>query len=246
LRPADWQLLHEVHTRQAPRANGAFVRNQRWWSTYVLEASWRGTQDIVLWRDDAGEAQGYGIYMLPESGHDANKVIVIELIALTGDAYANLLSFFSRYDLHEQVVIDGSPHDTLPLQVLDSERLEITGRFSVMLRVNDFEAAMTARPAARPDETCDVVLRIEDRDAPWNAGAWRVGVAEGRTIVSRANDAEAELTVSERILAPVFNGHLRPSLAHEAGLLTARNEPALDRADRVFAVKRPPFFPDHF
>jgi hypothetical protein len=52
--------------------------------------------------------------------------------------------------------------------------------------------------------------------------------------------------VGERILAPMFNGHLRPSVAHEAGLLAATSEDALERADRVFAVKRPPFFPDHF
>jgi predicted acetyltransferase len=246
LRQADWQLLHEVHARKAPGTNGSFVRNERWWTSYVVGASWRGTPDIVLWRDDAGAAQGYGVYMLPNSGQDANKVVVLELVTLTGDAYANLLSFFSRYDLHQEVIIYGSPHDPMPLHFLDTERLDIKDRFSVMLRVNDFEAAMSARPAARPDETCDVVLRIEDRDAPWNAGAWRVGVAEGRSLVSRADDAEVELTVTERILAPLFNGHLRPSTACEAGLLKATADEAIERADRVFAVKRPPFFPDRF
>jgi predicted acetyltransferase len=114
-----------------------------------------------------------------------------------------------------------------------------------MLRVIDFEAAMSARPAARDDETAAFVLSVEDHNAPWNEGTWQVGVAEGRTLVARS-DAAPELTVSERVLAPVFNGHIRPSLAHEAGLFAAVSEDALDRADRVFAVKRPPFFPDHF
>lgn len=70
-------------------------------------------------------------------------------------------------------------------------------------------------------------------------------MAEGRTLVSRT-DREAEAAISERILAPLFNGYLRPSFAYEAGLLTASNEDVVERANRVFAVKRPPFFPDHF
>jgi predicted acetyltransferase len=245
LRPADWRQLLPVYEPYAARSNGPFVRSERWWKGYVLGAGWRGVHDTVLWRDDAGEPQGYAVFLLPTTGDDANKVVVVELIAATGDAYANLLAYFGRYDLHREVVILASPHDTLPLQFLDTERLDITDRFSVMLRVNDFEAAMTGRPPARRDETAEVVLRIEDRTAPWNEGAWRVGVAEGRTLVSRTDD-EAELTVGERILAPLFNGHLRPSVAHEAGLLLATSEEALERADRIFAVKRPPFFPDHF
>jgi predicted acetyltransferase len=245
LRPDGWEQLHEVYARYAARNNGPFARNQRWWTTYVVGAPWRGIHDIVAWSDDAGDTQGYAVYLLPNTGDDANKVVVIELVALTGDAYANLLAFFARYDLHNEIVIHGSPHDTLPLQFLDTERLEMKDQFSVMLRVNDFEGAMSARPPARPDETCEVVLRIEDGTAAWNQGTWRIGVADGRTLVERT-EAEPELTVNERVLASLFNGYLRPSAGFEAGLVSAADEGAIERADRVFAVKRPPFFPDHF
>lgn len=171
LRPSDWQALHAIYSRQASRGNGTFVRNERWWNTYVVGAFWRGTHDIVLWRDDAGEPQGYAIFLLPNTGEDANKVIVVELVALNGDAYVNLVTYFGRYDLHREIVIHAAPHDTLPLHFLDSERLEIKDEFSVMLRVNDFEAAMSARPPARSDDNAELVLRIEDRTAPWNGGA---------------------------------------------------------------------------
>jgi predicted acetyltransferase len=245
LRPEGWQELEPVYVRYAQRSNGAFARNERWWNSYVLGAPWRGVHDIVLWRDDGGEAQGYAIYVQPSTGEDANKVLVIESIALTGDAYANLLTFFARYDLHREIVIYGATHETLPLQFLDTERLQMSDDFSVMLRVNDFEAAMSQRPAARPDEACHVVLRIEDRTAAWNEGTWRVAVAEGRTLVSRTDDVP-EIVLNERILAPLFNGYLRPSTASESGLVTSNDDGALERADRVFAVRRPPFFPDHF
>jgi predicted acetyltransferase len=201
--------------------------------------------DIVLWQDDSGEPQGYAAFILPDKGPDLEKVVVIELVAMTGDAYANLLTYFGRYDLHREIVIHASPYDALPLHFLDTERLEFSDGFSVLLRIVDFEAAMTARPPARTEEAAELVIRVDDRTAPWNDGVWRVGVAEGRTMVKRA-DEEPELTVSERILAPLYNGHLRPSLAYEAGLLAATSEGAIELADRIFAVTRPPYFPDHF
>lgn len=245
LRPADRAELEPVYAQYAARGNGPFVRDERWWDNYVVGANWRGEHDIVLWHDKAGTPQGYAVFILPRDGEDANKVVVVELIALTGDAYANLLTYFGNYDLHSEVIVYGSPHEPMLLQFLDTERLTAGEEFSVLLRITDFEAAMSARLPARADETAQVVLRIEDRDAAWNAGTWRAGVAEGRTLVSRTDEAP-ELTVTERILAPLFNGYLRPSVAHEAGLLTATDEDALDRADRIFAVKRPPYFPDHF
>ncbi len=244
VRPEDLALIEPVYARYAERGNGTFVRDQRWWHGYVLN-SWRGPGDIVLWRDDAGEAQGYAVFMLPTTGAEADKVVVGEMVALTGEAHANLLTYFGRYDLHSEVVIHGSPHDPIDLQFVDTERLEMTEHFSVLVRVVDFEVAMSTRPPARSAGACELLLGVEDRTAPWNDGVWRVGIGEGGTSVSRS-DVVPELTVSERILAPLFTGHLTPSRAYEAGLLQATSDDALERADQVFKTDRPPFFPDHF
>jgi predicted acetyltransferase len=245
LKGDDLADIKPVYARYAERGNGTFARDDdRWWKSYVLD-SWRGPGDIVLWRDDAGEAQGYAVFMLPGSGPDAEKVIVAELVALTGDAHANLLTYFGNYDIHNEVVVYGSPHDAIDLQFVDTERLEMTEHFSVMLRIVDFEAAMSARPPARAAHACELLLSIDDASAAWNHGVWRVAIGEGTTSVSRADEAP-ELTVSERILAPLFTGHLSPWRAYEAGLVRASDEDVLRRADQVFATNRPPFFPDHF
>ncbi len=135
--------------------------------------------------------------------------------------------------------------DALPLLFADAERIEIRDRFTVMLRVCDFEAAMRLRPAARPDETCDVTLHIVDDDAPWNSGAWRVSVAEGRSLAEHTS-AAPELTVTGRMLGPLYNGYMKPSVAASAGLLEASNDDALLRADRVFAARQTPYFIDTF
>ena len=89
-----------------------------------------------------------------------------------------------------------------------------------MLRVCDFENAMRLRPAARDDEVCEVTVQIEDTDAPWNAGVWRIGVAEGRSWAERAS-GDAELMVEARMLGPLYNGYMKPSTAASAGLIEA-------------------------
>jgi predicted acetyltransferase len=114
-----------------------------------------------------------------------------------------------------------------------------------MLRVCDFQNAMQRRPAARDDEACEVTVRIDDTDAPWNAGIWRVSVAEGRTWAERS-DGDVELKLDGRMLGPIYNGYMRPSIAAAAGLIEAIDGSALGRADRVFAAREVPFFIDTF
>jgi predicted acetyltransferase len=245
LKSGDWQELDAVYQAYAEAHNGPFRRNEAWWRNYVLETPWRPIHDIVLWQDDAGTPQGYALYQQPSQSDRDNRVIVIEMLALTGDAYLNLLVYFGRHDIHREIVIWSSPDDPLPLHFSDAERLETKHSFAVMLRVVDFEAAMLARPPARVDETCEVVLRIEDESAPWNDGTWRTAITEGKTFVERT-DAAAELSVTGRVLAPLFNGYLSPSTGQATGMLEATSAEALERADRVFAVRRRPYFIDQF
>ena len=70
-------------------------------------------------------------------------------------------------------------------------------------------------------------------------------VANGEAQVEKAS-GEADLTLSATVLAPVFNGYLSPSAAALAGLVRARDEDALARADAMFAALHPPFCMDGF
>jgi predicted acetyltransferase len=241
----DWPLLNEVHNAYVERHNGPFRRTEREWTWYTLGLPWHPVSDIVLWRDEAGVAQGYALYNQPSSGADEGKVMLYELIALTGDAYKNLALFFATHDISREILFWASPEDALPLLFSDAERIEIRQRFTVMLRVCDFEGAMRVRPAARDDEAAEVTMRIEDSDAPWNEGVWRVGVAEGRSWAERG-DGEGEITVEARMLGPLYNGYMKPSTAASAGLIEASSDEALVRADHIFAARQAPFFIDTF
>jgi predicted acetyltransferase len=245
LRPKDWALLADVHNAFAERHNGPFRRDEHAWTLQTLEVPWNPISDIVLWRDETGVAQGYALYNQPTSGPKEGKVIVLELVALTGDAYKNLALFFATHDIAREIQIYAGPEDALPLLLADAERMEIRERFTVMLRVCDFENAMRLRPAARDDEASQVTVRIEDTDAPWNAGVWHIGVAEGRSWAERA-PGDGELRVEARMLGPLYNGYMRPSVAAGAGLIDATDDDALLRADRVFAARQAPYFIDTF
>lgn len=248
LKVGDWQSLEPIYQREARQGNGAFRRPEHWWTSYVADTPWRPGTDVVQWQTDAGVAEGYAIYQQPPRPnleYELVSVLVRELIANSRDAYLNLLGYFGRHDIHYEVTIAGSPFDALPVLFADSEKLEIKQDWAVLLRIVDFEAAMRARPAARADESSELTLRLIDESAPWNDATWRIGVAEGKTWAERATGA-AELTLSSNVLAPLFNGYLAPQTAWSAGLLESTGDDALDRAGRIFAVRRPPFFIDHF
>ena len=246
LKSADWEQLDRVYQAHASRHNGPFRRTDWWWRHYVLETPWRLVSDIVLWESDAGVPEGYAAYQqTPGTPGEAGKVVVLELVALTPDAYLNLVSYFARHDIHGEIVLPAAPDDRLPVIFTDAERLELRQGYGVLLRVCDFAGAMAARPPADADEHCEVTLQVDDRDAPWNDGAWRVGVAEGKTWAERVSGG-AELRLSARMLGPIFNGYLTPTMAADLGLISAAGEEALERAGRVFAVRKQPYFPDHF
>ncbi|HEU0075959.1 MAG TPA: GNAT family N-acetyltransferase [Dehalococcoidia bacterium] len=248
LKLEDWQTLEPIFQAYAASSNGPFNRSEIWWRSYVTEVPWRQGTDIVLWQNDAGDAEGYAIYQQPSTpGPDfpTTDVNVRELIATSRDAYLNLLGYFGRHDIHHEVTIASAPHDPILALFGDAEKLEVRQGFAVMLRIVDFEAAMRARPAARSDDTAELTVRLLDDSAPWNDGVWRLGVAEGKTWAER-DTGEPEITLSARSLAPLFNGYLSPSIAAWSGLIEANSGDALERAARIFAVRCPPYFTDHF
>jgi predicted acetyltransferase len=248
LRADDWQSLAPVYDRYAIAGNGTLRRPEYWWRSYVADTPWRPGTDVVLWQNDAGEPEGYGIYQQPARpgpGYEQISIDVRELVAVSRDAYLNLWAYFGRHDIHHEVSIAVSPHEPVLSVVADAERLEVKQGYAVLLRVVDFEAAIRSRPPARADETCTLLIRLIDDSAPWNDGTWRIGVSEGKTWAERT-DGDPELTMTSRVLAPLFNGYLTPDSAHLGGLLEAKSDDALLRAGRIFAVTQPPFFLDHF
>ncbi len=121
----------------------------------------------------------------------------------------------------------GGPRSTGDLQTWDS----------TWVRLVDLEAAWSQRAY---EGDCDVVVEVEDRYAPWNAGRWRLTAASGSGNAVRTSDAPA-VTLDVAVLGAGFLGHgigglLRAGLVreHRAGAYAE-----LARAMRTLVAPEP-------
>ena len=100
----------------------------------------------------------------------------------------------------------GGPRGTGDLKTWDS----------TWIRLIDLGAAWSLRSY---EGDCDVVVEVEDRYAPWNAGRWRLRCSAGSGSASRT-DADADVTLDVNVLGAGYLGHgigglLRAGLVQE-------------------------------
>lgn len=100
----------------------------------------------------------------------------------------------------------GGPRSTGSLQTWDS----------TWVRLVDLEAAW---PLRSYEADCDVVVEVDDRYAPWNAGRWRLTASSAAGSATRT-DAGADLALDVAVLGAGYLGHgigglLRAGLVQE-------------------------------
>jgi predicted acetyltransferase len=247
----DWSQADRVYRMHAARRNGALHRGEVWWRESIFgpsqpESGGGTSGDVALWEDGVGEPQGYVVYY-QRRGYDEfmPPFYVRELVALTQDAYLNLLLYITRHDLPQQITFAAAPDDPFCSLVSETQRIKIEHEYDVMLRICDVEAALRVRALAYPQHNLSLTLALTDGAAPWNEGTYRIEVADGRTSVERASGT-ADLSLSTTTLAPVFNGYLSVRSAAIAGLAHVHNETAVGAAESFFAALYPPFCADGF
>lgn len=121
----------------------------------------------------------------------------------------------------------GGPRDTGDLQTWDS----------TWIRLVDLSAAWALRSF---EGECDVVVEVEDRHAPWNAGRWRLTASGGSGSASRTSEA-ADVTLDVAVLGAGFLGHGIGALLR-AGLVQEHRDGAyaeLARAMRTLVAPEP-------
>lgn len=121
----------------------------------------------------------------------------------------------------------GGPRGTSDLNTWDS----------TWIRLVDLEAAWALRGY---EDDCDVVVELEDRHAPWNAGRWRLTASAGSGSASRT-DAAADLTLDAGVLGAGYLGRSVAGLLR-AGLVAEHRPGAwaeLARALRTLLAPEP-------
>ena len=202
--------------------------------------------DVALWEDASGEPQGYAVYIQPARPvANAAQFWVREIVALTTDAYLNLLLYIVRHDLPREIEINAAPDDPFYSLVDDARHVKVEEGYDLMNRIVDVEAALKLRPPANPDADLELTLQLSDRTAPWNEGTWHIKQSNGEVAVEKT-DTAPDLTLSTTTLASLYNGFLSPSAAAFAGRVEATSDEALATADKFFATLYPPFCSDGF
>ena len=246
LKPEEWAQADRIYRQHAGPRNGAIHRGELWWREGILSTSAPNPADIALWENGQGEPQGYVIYGQPtQPDEHMPKFWVRELVALTTDAYLNLILYLLRHDLPKEITWYAPVDDPFLSLVDDARYVKVEHEYDLLNRICDVQAALSQRPQVETDRTLALTLQVGDSAAPWNDGRWRVEAANGDVNVERT-DGEPDLTLSATTLAPLFNGYLSPTAAAFAGRVQARNENVLATADAFFATSYPPYCADGF
>ncbi|MCH8327193.1 MAG: GNAT family N-acetyltransferase, partial [Candidatus Marinimicrobia bacterium] len=151
LKPDDWALADRVYRRYSATRSGPLHRGEVWWREAVFAASQPTPSDVALWENGRGEAEGYIVYQqpaAPDRGPDGARFFVRELVALTRDAYLNLILYILRHDLPPKITWEAPPDDPFLSLVADATKLKVVEQYDLLLRICDVEAALRMRPPA--------------------------------------------------------------------------------------------------
>ncbi len=247
LKADDWAQANRVYRLHSAKRNGPLHRGEVWWRQAIFGGGFLpDPSDVALWEDATGEPQGYVVYYQPArpQPHES-EFWVREIVALTTDAYLNLLLYIVRHDLPKEIAINAAPDDPFYSLVDDARHVKVEEGYDLMNRIVDVEAALKLRPPANPELDLEFALQLSDRTAPWNEGTWLVNQSDGEIAVEKTN-AAANLKMSTMTLAPLYNGFLTPTAAAFAGRVEADSEESLATADAFFATLHPPFCSDGF
>jgi predicted acetyltransferase len=167
---------------------------------------------------------------------------VQELVGLDRNAYAALWEYIFGVDLVAEIRAYHRPVDEPVYWMLaDSRRLQRSAYDSLWVRIVDVPGALEGRRYATPGK---LVLDVRDEFCPWVAGRFELEAGpEGARC--RPTDAEADLTLSAADLGALYLGGVRASTLSAACRVDGA-QPALRRADAIFAWEPVPWCPEVF
>jgi predicted acetyltransferase len=237
-------VLAPIHERVRARRPGMMARDEAWWTERILadpldERGPAGPLRVVV----AGE-DGYALYRVREAeptGPVAARTIVeaVELVGATAQAERTLLTFLSRIDLADELLLAQRPvDDPLLFATVDARALTTqTAHDALWVRILDLPAAVAGRAWAAP---LDVVLRVDHSEDELVAGTWALRGGPGGATAERT-DAPADLALHARELGSLYLGGITVAALRDAGVVEERTPGAAAALDAALRVDRAPW-----
>lgn len=232
--------LSEVYSRVLPTRPGWSSRSETWWTHLTSDPEARRdghtAMRAVLFENPAGVVDGYARFRI-RPGWDDNgpkqEVNVVEVVAATPQAYAELYRFLFRIDLARTVVQGLSSVDE-PLFHLVDEPRQLGAKLGdgLWVRILDLPRALTGRRYAAP---VDVVFEVTDDLVEGNAGRWRLRAGAGGALVTCARaDGEPDFQLDIADLGAAYLGGTRLGALHAAGRVREQRPGAVAAASTAF------------
>jgi predicted acetyltransferase len=172
---------------------------------------------------------------------------VDEAIASTPRGTREIWRYLLEVDLVRTLKTWRLPVDH-PIFLLTDEprRLGTTAGDGLWLRIVDAAAALAGRTYGIDGHgEGSLILDLRDEYCPWNAGRWRLDVADGRPAVARTEGA-ADLALDANDLASLFLGGYTATALAAAGRVVQLRPGALAVADGLFPTATAPWCPQEF
>jgi predicted acetyltransferase len=201
-----------------------------------------GRRFACIWVNPQGQDDGYIIYTLRREG-DVSELRAYEMYYGSAEALKGLLGYVFSHDSMVKDFVWESPWGTDLLRLLDNPRVESKVVTNMMFRVVDVLPVLQhlAADYAGPE----AVIRVEDRQAPWNCGNWRVGPSFAE---SAGSDVSPDIEITIQRLSQAVSGYSSLSSLVEAGLAVAGRMDILPDLDKLFlpGPSYVPFMNDYF
>jgi len=228
---SDRDVIRACYERVARDTNGFVDRSSGRWDWMF----WRIADDYVF---VAGE-DGYVVYRhldKPPAGPEGFRILVLELVATTADAYRALWGLLAAASSVVPAITYRSGPTDLLSSLLDGLEIAVARERQWMLRLVDAPAAIAARGWTQ-DRRVAVPLDIVDDDCPWNAGRHVLVVEDGHGQLEPGGSGAVRLGIGA--FSSLYSGFATTPLLARTGLLEGGT--AIERAalDRVFAGPTP-------
>lgn len=193
--------------------------------------------------DPNGRHTGYALYRhrsaQDAAGEDASVVQVVELAAVSRQAYASLWRYLAGIDLMPWIEYEGAMDEALPHLLVDPRCVRSSPVDRLWVRLVSVERALTARRYATP---VDLVLEVRDDFCPWNTGRYRLRAAGDQVDCHRSGEP-ADLRLTAADLGAVFLGGTTLLSLAASGLVAELRPGAVVAASTAFRADREPSYP---
>jgi len=232
--PKEQGTLEPVYAAFAAGFEGTLTRDAEVWERRLLSKP----GIAAVYYDEAGKAQGYMLYEVSEQTMKVNDWAV-----LTEDARTAMWSYAANHDsMIKQLTITVPTDDSLSFLVPDPRfKQEIEPYF--MSRIVDAEKFVAQYSFAAAGRDSVVALAVEDVQASWNAGDYRLCIAaDGAAWLERAEAGAGPdpdgLRCDIATLTAMLVGGRRPEWLHWIGRLQGPDD-LIAELERRVPMQRP-------